>query len=50
MEGNMNSGYEGSLPEALGEGITIIGFFITIIGSYIIIFCYVIGVKAILAR
>ena len=31
MEGKMNSGYEGSLPEALGKRIAIIGFFIVIV-------------------
>ena len=53
----MNSGYEGSLPAALGKRIVninffilIIGFSIIFIGSYIVIFFNIIGVESILAR
>ena len=31
----MNSGYEGSLPEALGKRIAIFGFFVTTIGFFV---------------
>ena len=50
MEGNMNSGYEGSLPEALGKRIVVIVFFIAIVIFFIVAIYFFIVVTVLLAR
>ena len=46
----MNSGYEGSLPEALGKRIVVIVFFIAIVIFFIVAIYFFIVVTVLLAR